>query len=64
MNYTYEEKYKWLLSKLEIRDIDYFEQDALIILEEDLYFQFPSSKGTPDIDSAVEYSMSQERKTK
>lgn len=64
MNYTYEEKYKWLLSKLRIHNIDLWEKDALIGFTVHPYFQFSNSTEPIDtnVDMAIELSMSQERK--
>lgn len=68
MSYTTEQKYKWLLSQLQITDIDWWENDAFLSANKKWYFQFPSQpllEATPagyeedvlDINKAVERCM-------
>lgn len=53
--YTVEEKYKFLLSKLDIHDVDYWEQDALIGMPS-TYFQF-NGQTLPSADDVVKALM-------
>lgn len=71
-----EEKYKWLLSKLEITDPDLWEGDALIKFKQShpdckecrsLYVLLDSNNGSylyPEMDRAIELAMSSEKVSK
>lgn len=61
---TLNEKYSFLLSKLKVCHVDVCEQDALLQLKTDLYFQFSSedtdrllSHDLASVDLAVEQAM-------
>ena len=45
MKYLVEEKYNFLLSKLKPTNIDYWEQDGLLCIPADFYFQFEQDHG-------------------
>lgn len=53
---TYEEKYKWLLDKLEICEVDYLENDAILVVNNNRYY-FQFSGDDPTVDGAVEFVM-------
>jgi hypothetical protein len=58
MTRTIEEKYKFLLSILEVSDLDFWENDGMIVLPKPIYFQFPSDGRTDvSVDEAVEHAM-------
>lgn len=56
MKYTIEEKYKYLLSCLEVSGIDYYEQDAMLGMPK-AYFQFTPDTYPVTNDAAVESAM-------
>ena len=56
MKYTIEQKYKYLLSCLEVSDIDYYEQDSMLGMPKE-YFQFDSASYPVSTDAAVECAM-------
>ena len=62
---TLEEKYKFLLGMLQIRDADFWEGDALLCIKESKYFQFSESEAdrvtAQDIDFAVEQAIAAEQ---
>lgn len=60
---TLKEKYEYLLSKLEIQDIDLWEQDACLALKKRLYFQFSQTdfESLTNVDKAVEAAMMTEK---
>ena len=57
MKHTTEQKYQYLLSLLQVQDIDRYEQDALLTLPE-VYFQFSANDDLHDKDTIVELCMS------
>ena len=56
---TVEEKYKFLLELLAVDDVDFWENDALIVLPQSIYFQFPTNTQQSEIsvDWAIEQAM-------
>lgn len=56
MSYTLQQKYDFLMCNLAVSDIDYFEQDALLLLS--AYFQFDGNE-KPTPEEALEYLMQQ-----
>ena len=58
---TVEEKYAYLLKHLKITDIDWWESDALLVMPDKIYFQFPSCwMNDPTlltVDAAIEAAM-------
>ena len=54
---TIEEKYQWLLSKMQLTNVSYWEHDALIEME-NLYFQFDDLLVC--MDNCVELAMGTE----
>lgn len=57
--YSTEEKYQYLLSKLKAEYIDLYEQDALLEMPTGIYYQFSDEKQY-DIDSAIQWAMNDE----
>lgn len=57
---TYEEKYKWLISKLKVANIDHWEMDALVKLESPIYFQYYKVEDKQNIDYTIEWAMNNE----
>lgn len=53
--YTIEEKYDWLLSQINILDVDLWEKDA--ILQMSVYFQFYADMNTVSVEDAIELAM-------
>jgi hypothetical protein len=68
-SFTTEEKYNWLISKLKIGDIDFWESDAFIFILP-MYFQFcDDASADPQWaesfktkDDAIEQMMREEKK--
>lgn len=54
---TPEEKYAWLLSQIDIVDIDHYEQDGFICMPNKIYFQFTNGFLQEDKDAAVEHAV-------
>lgn len=59
MTYSYEEKYKYLLSLLQISRIDLWEKDAT--LQASIYYQFWKTPEEKTFDEIIEQSMNYER---
>lgn len=57
---TLQQKYDFLLSKLQIQDVDLWELDAMIALPERLYFQLSQGQ-YPEMDQAVVAAMKAEK---
>ena len=53
MNLSYEEKYKWLLSRMYITDVDFWEKDATISMP-DIYYQFWDEEDEKSFDQIIE----------
>jgi len=58
--FTTEQKYEWLLSKLRITDVDYWEHDALISLPNRICFVAQDINKVFTVDQAVEIAMRME----
>lgn len=57
--FTVDQKYQFLLSKLKISFVDVLENDALINLQSSIYFQFSSDDEQRVINNDVDYAISQ-----
>lgn len=58
MKLTTEEKYQFLISILEVSDLDFWENDGMIVLPKPIYFQFPSDgRSHVSVDEAVQCVM-------
>jgi len=59
MNYSYEDKYNYLLSKLYISDVDLWEKDALLQMSS-MFYQFNAHPEEKTFDEIVEAQMTKE----
>lgn len=60
MELTTQQKYDWLLSKLELQDVDLWEKDAMIGLPERLYLQFSEESDIFSMDNCVKLAIETE----
>lgn len=56
--YSTEEKYNYLLDRLELEDVDFYEKDGMVRFKP-LYFQFGSNEA-PNVVAAIEWAMNDE----
>ncbi len=59
MNYTYEQKYNYLLSRLRISDADLWEKDALLVMMP-MFYQFNEHPSEKTFDEIIEGQMTRE----
>ena len=59
MNYSYEDKYKYLLSKLYVADVDLWEKDALLQMSS-IFYQFNEHPSERTFDEIIEGQMTRE----
>ena len=53
----YKERYHFLCKHLRVAHIDYWEKDAMIVLEPTIYFQFNEQDDPKDIHEAIGLAM-------
>lgn len=57
MNYSNEQKYNYLLSRLQISDVDLWEKDALLVMMP-IFYQFNEHPSDKTFDEIIEAEMS------
>ncbi len=60
MSYSYEQKYKYLLSKLYISEADSWEKDALLQMSS-IFYQFNEHPSERTFDEIIEGQMTREK---
>lgn len=60
MNYSAEEKYNYLLSKLYVSDVDLWEKDALLQMSS-IFYQFNEHPSDKTFDEIIEGQMTREK---
>ena len=60
MNYSAEQKYKYLLSKLYVSDVDLWEKDALLQMSS-IFYQFNEHPAEKTFDEIIEGQMTREK---
>ena len=53
LEYTTEQKYNWLVSKLKLTDIDYYEQDAFLNFPDKLFVLFDHTEPPLKVDRVI-----------
>ena len=56
MNYTYEDKYNYLLSRMKVSDADLWEKDALLQMSS-VFYQFNEHPAERTFDEIIEAEM-------
>lgn len=60
MNYTYEQKYNYLLSRMKVTDVCLWEKDALLEMSS-VFYQFSEHPTERTFDEIIEGQMTKEK---